>query len=121
MSKYHLSELIHSLNKEEIRNFKLYTTRIHFGDKDKKLVQIFDRIKKDNMDEFSDDLVVEFFKDKNKNAYYRLKNRLVSDIEYSLLMLNRAKDERLKILNWLQLVRIFSYKSEYEKALYYLH
>jgi len=120
MSKYHLSELIHSLSKEEIRNFKLYATRIHFGDKDKKLVQLFDRIKKDNMDEFSDDLVVEFFKDKNKNAYYRLKNRLVSDIEYSLLMLNRAKDERLKILNWLQLVRIFSYKSEYEKALYYL-
>ncbi len=121
MSKYHLSQLIHSLSKEEIRNFKLYATRIHFGDKDKKLVRLFDRIKKDEMDEFSSELVIEFFKDNNKNAYYRLKNRLISDIEYSLLMLNRAKDERLKILNWLQLVRIFSYKSEYEKALFYLH
>ncbi|MEZ4887653.1 MAG: hypothetical protein R3E32_23165 [Chitinophagales bacterium] len=120
MSKYHLTELINSLNKEELRNFKIYATRTHQSEEGKKIIDLFEGIQNDQMDEFGDDLIAELYPNGNKNAYYRLKNRLVEDIEHSLLMLNRKKYERFKIFNWLQLARIFSYKSDYEKAFFYL-
>ncbi len=121
MAKYYLTRLIKSLTKEEIRSFKLYADRVNYGGQSKKIIHLFDKIKKDEIDEFSDELANEFFPNGNKNAYYRLKNRLIEEIEYSLLMLNRAKDDYFKVCNYIQLARIFDYKSEYEKALEYLH
>ncbi|MFK7907882.1 MAG: hypothetical protein AB8B69_22310, partial [Chitinophagales bacterium] len=120
MSKYHLTELIKSLTKEELRNFKIYTTRTHQSEDGKKIIDLFDYLQKDKGDEFGEELITELYPNGNKNAYYRLKNRLIEDIEHSLLMLNRKKYERFKIFNWLQLSRIFSYKSDYEKAFFYL-
>lgn len=120
MSKYHLTELINSLNKEELRNFKIYATRTHQSDEGKKIVVLFEGIHNEKMDEFGEKLLFRLYPKGNKNAYYRLKNRLIEDIEHSLLMLNRKKHDRFKIFNWLQLSRIFSYKSNYKKAFFYL-
>ncbi len=120
MSKYHLTELINSLNKEELRNFKIYATRTHQSEEGKKIMALFEGIQNEKLDEFGEDLLRRLYPKGNKNAYYRLKNRLIEDIEHSLLMLNRKKHERFKIFNWLQLARIFSYKSDHEKAFFYL-
>lgn len=120
MSKYHLTELIKSLNKEELRNFKIYATRTHQSEEGKKIMLLFEAIQNEKMDEFGEDLLLRLYPKGNKNPYYRLKNRLIEDIEHSLLMLNRKKYNRFKIYNWLQLSRIFSYKSDYEKSFFYL-
>ncbi|MGB0838716.1 MAG: hypothetical protein ACPGXL_01180 [Chitinophagales bacterium] len=119
MSKYHLTELIKSLNKEEIRNFKLYASRFSYANQEKKIITLFDNIKTEGADEFSDTLISSFFPLTNKNAYYRLKKRLIEEIEYSLLNLNRTKDHKLRIMNLIQLGRIFMYKSHYDKSEYY--
>ena len=121
MPAYHLTDLINALNKEEIRNFKLYSSRVNnSGDGDSKTIFLFDMIKTQKLDEFSDDLVEKVYPKGNKNAFYRLKNRLISDIEQSLLLLNRNKDQRFKVYNTIQLAQIFRYKSEYEQAFNYL-
>ncbi len=121
MANYHLTELIHSLSKEELRNFKIYVSRINNqSDGDSKNLQLFDLIKNQSYDEFSDELVAKLYKDGNKNAFYRLKNRLINDIEQSLLLLNRNKDPRFKVYNTIQLANIFRYKSDYDLSYKYL-
>ncbi len=121
MPNYHLTELVSSLSKEELRNFKIYISRINNQtDGDSKNLQLFDYIKNDQYDEFGEELVMELYPDGNKNAFYRLKNRLINDIEQSLLMLNRNKDPRFKVYNTIQLANIFRYKSDYEQAFKYL-
>lgn len=121
MPTYNLTELINALNKEEIRNFKLYSSRINnTGDGESKTILLFDLIKTQQLDEFSDEVVGKVYPGGNKNAFYRLKNRLISDIEQSLLLLNRNKDNRFKVYNTIQLAQIFRYKSEYDQAFNYL-
>jgi len=119
MAKYTLTKLVQALNKDEIKNFKLYSSRIKNDLSDKKPVLLFDLIKKEKIDEYSDEIIKRVAAN-NKNAYYRIKNRLIEDIEHSLLLLNRNKDERFKINNWIGIARIFTYKSNYDIALSYL-
>ena len=58
MPTYNLTELINALNKEEIRNFKLYSSRINnSGDSESKTILLFDLIKTQQLDEFSDEVV----------------------------------------------------------------
>ena len=121
MPNYHLTELINSLSKEELRNFKIYVSRINGqSDSDSKNLSLFDYIKVGDYDEFSDKLLNKLYPDNNKNAFYRLKNRLINDIEQSLLLLNRNKDPRFKVYNTIQLANIFRYKSDYDQAFKYL-
>ncbi len=123
MPSYHLTELVDSLSKEEIRNFKLYATRINnTSSGENKSVLLFDSIK-EGMDEFGDEIVEKLYAQCNKttkNAFYRLKNRLITDVEQSLLLLNRNKDPRFKVFNIIQLANVFRYKSDYEQAFSYL-
>ncbi|MCB0516497.1 MAG: hypothetical protein R2798_12435 [Chitinophagales bacterium] len=120
MPKYHLTQLVQALNKEELRNFKLYSARLQHEHKTNKTVELLDEIKYQNKDEFSDELVQSFFAAENKNAFYRLKNRLMNDIENSLLLIHREKDIKFEIYKLIELGNIFRYKSKYELAFYYL-
>lgn len=119
MSKYQLTQIIESLNKEEIRSYKLYAQRINMGDGDIKTIRLFDLIK-NGADEFDTAVVKELFEEENMNAYYRLKNRLIGDIEQSLLMIHRGKDERFTIYKLIELANVFRYKSNYATAYSYL-
>ena len=70
-----LQEVILSLNKEECRFFKLYAGRINVKDERKDLL-LFDFIKKS--DSIDEDRVAAKLYGENKNAFYRLKNRLLT-------------------------------------------
>lgn len=118
--RYQLTNLINSLNKEEIRNFKIYSARFSYKGQPTKVIKLFDLIKKNTFDEYDEVLVNILFENRSKNAFYRLKNRLVEAIETSLLQLHEGKDEESKIFQLLQLAKIFSYKSQYDKTSVYL-
>ncbi len=119
MAKYILTKLIQSLNKDELKNFKLFASRIKNNLNDKKSTQLFELIKEKKLDEYSDE-IIKRLTNGNRNNYYRLKNRLLEEIEHSLLLLHRNKDERFKINNWINIAQILTYKSNYELALSYL-
>jgi len=121
MSKYHLTSLIQALSKEELRNFKLYTSRLQTSKAGiNKNVRLFEEIREKNQDEFSESLLKCLFPDENRNAYYRLKNRLTDDIENSLLLLHREMDDRTDIYKFIKLANIFRLKSKYDLSFYYL-
>ena len=117
---YNLTKLVNGLKPEEIRGFRLQETRYNFKKQDKKLTLLFDAIKKGNYDEYDDKLMLKLFPNGNKNAYYRLKNLLVSRIEDSLVYLHRDKNQEFEVYKYLHLHQIFFHKSAYKEAHDYL-
>lgn len=80
-----LAEIIPNLKKEEIRNFKLFVSRYSNGDERRDLA-LFDYLKKDPLGE--EEFIAKYYPATERNAYYRLKNRLLTDLGKSLLMGN---------------------------------
>lgn len=108
--------MIRSMNKEEIRGFRLFTDRIQSAKYDKKLVDLFDLLRTGKFEESDKEIVGKLYGKNNANAYYRLKNRLVGDLERSLLLQHHSLDERVKVLRYNTLARIFLFKSEYKSS-----
>ncbi len=118
--RYYLTNLISSLSKEEVRYFKIYNTRFKYLGEAKKVIQLFDLIRIKKVDEYDASIIDQFYDSGSKNAFYRLKNRLVSDIEASIVQMNQKNDEESTIYYNLHLAKIFFHKSDYEKSLNYL-
>ena len=56
----------------------------------------------------------------NMNAYYRLRNRLKTELEKSLLIAHHDLDNRISLMNVINLANIFTYKSQYAVSVFYL-
>lgn len=104
------------MNKEEIRGFRLFTDRIQSAKYDKKLVDLFDLLRTEKYEEGDKEVVEKLYGKNNANAYYRLKNRLIGDLERSLLLHHHSLDDRVKVLKFNTLARIFLFKSEYKSS-----
>lgn len=113
-----LLEVIHSLNKEESRFFKLYAGRTNSSSERKDLM-LFDAFKRSETPD-EDKIAAKLYGD-NKNAYYRLKNRLLNDLNKSLMLQHISNEVDLSILQHLLLARVFKQKRLYKIATSYLH
>jgi hypothetical protein len=91
------------------------------ANEDRKDVALFDFIKK-NKDNLNEDLILKkLYKSSiDKNSFYRLKNRLLNEINKSLLLLHHNKTEYLTVLNCIALSKLFIEKSDYKLAYEYL-
>jgi len=116
-----LVQIVKNLKKEEIRNFKIFTNRFQ-RQEDIKIATLFDLIKSDKYQDDDKLLVPILFPDEKgtNNAFYRLKNRLKTELEKSLLNLHHNLDEKIETINFITLSSIFSYKAQYELSLHYL-
>ncbi|MEZ4688578.1 MAG: hypothetical protein R3B47_21690 [Bacteroidia bacterium] len=115
-----LTEIIRSLTKQEVRNFKIYEKRIGADRYEKKLVKLFDLLRAGKHSEHDNELVSKFYEKSNKNAYYRLKNRLIHNLQKSLIEFHLEVDSRMTVLGTIMLARIFYYKANYKVAFSYL-
>jgi hypothetical protein len=115
-----LYDLVLTLNKEESRNLTILLNRTN-ANEDRKDVALFDFIKK-NKDNLNEDLILKkLYKSSiDKNSFYRLKNRLLNEINKSLLLLHHNKTEYLTVLNCIALSKLFIEKSDYKLAYEYL-
>ncbi|OFY67718.1 MAG: hypothetical protein A3H98_14770 [Bacteroidetes bacterium RIFCSPLOWO2_02_FULL_36_8] len=114
-----LSDIIKNLNKEEIRHYKIFTTRIETQE-ERKDIKLFDLLKSGEYKDEDEALIQKIYPDGNRNAFYRLKGRLLREIEKSQLVLYDELDERIKIINSINLARIYTYKRAYRHALFLL-
>jgi hypothetical protein len=112
-----LQEIILNMSKEELRFFKLYAGRTN-NNKRRKDILLFDQIKKNEL--FSESKFQEKHYDQNKNAFYRLKNRLLEDISKSLTLQYLDEDADLSLMKNIILSRIFKNKGKYHIALDFL-
>lgn len=113
-----LQDLIKSLEKEELKSYKLYTKRTH-NFNDRKDIELFDSIKKqpEESDKYHYKAVYNALKPDTK--YYRLKNKIADDIGIVLSNLNHKKSE-IDVLHLVGLAKIFIGKQQYNLALHYL-
>jgi len=114
----HLPRLIKSLNKEEVRFFKLFASRTQqaFERKDLKL---FDFLRKEDVEK-EELFLQKLYPGESKNAWYRLKNRLLNDLNKSLSVLHYEEDAFIHAFHMLALYRYFFNKNLLEEARYYL-
>lgn len=107
-------DIIGRLTKEEKRNFKLYLYRIGGEDSERKVEQLFDLVNSGSYDKEQE--ISELLYGNNKNAYYRLKNRLLGDLEKSLLLLHSDLNDRINIWATICVADIYMEKSLFKEA-----
>lgn len=115
-----LPEIIATLSKEEIRNYKLFIKRTNDNDfrKDELL---FDLIKKQYNETYNEDAIFKKIYDSaNKNPFYRLKNKLQDDIGLSLTFFHFNATEVNIILKDVFLAKLFFDKNAWTISKYYL-
>lgn len=115
-----LTELIRSLSKQEARNFKIFEKRIGADTFEKKMLKLYDYLRNNKYDEYDSLLVKKLYPPDNRNAYYRLKNRLITNLQKSLLEFHLGVDKRMTALGTIMLSRIFFYKAHYQLSYHYL-
>ncbi|MEP7169476.1 MAG: hypothetical protein ABI855_08925 [Bacteroidota bacterium] len=113
-----LNQVINGMNKEQIRYFKLYASR--FTSEDRKDLALFDYIRKSNDKYDEDKIFKKLYDGSEKNPFYRLKNRLMLDINKSITIQHFDDEETIHAFHLLALVRFYMNKNNVEAAHYFL-
>jgi len=113
-----LFEIINSLNKEEIRFYKLFAGRTNSGDFRKDII-LFDFIKK-NGSQYDEQIISEELYQDSKNSFYQLKNRLYKDLNKSMMLQHMRKESDIFTLHFVLLSRVYKRKGRVELSLHYL-
>jgi tetratricopeptide (TPR) repeat protein len=113
-----LNQIVEVLNKEEIRFYKLFALRQQ-GNSERKDLFLLDALRK-NPDASDEKIFRKLYPDGDKNAYYRLRNRLLEDINRSLMLQHYEDEELLMIFHQLTVVRIYTAKNQYQLAFHFL-
>lgn len=114
-----LQQIIGTMNKEEIRHFKLFINRTNAAP-DRKDALLFDHIRKSWPDYNEEKILRKLYTSEEKNALYRLKNRLLEDIGKSLVLQYFDDSEYNYVLNNIALSRFFQGKGQARIAFHYL-
>jgi tetratricopeptide (TPR) repeat protein len=113
-----LAQIVEGLSKEEVRFFKIFAHRQESNEL-RKDIRLFDFVRKHGFDQ-EDKIVKLLYGETDKNAFYRLKNRLVDDINTSLVIQHNNDEEWLQAVRLLQVVKIYLAKNQHQLALYFL-
>lgn len=114
-----LNQIIIGLNKEELRFFRIYAGRVT-STQPRKDIELFDMIRQLGSS-FTDEVACErLYQDGNKNPYYRLKNRLITDLCKSLTIQHFDEDDLIHAQNLLNLARFFHYRNSYQLSNHFL-
>lgn len=113
-----LQDLIKSLEKEELKSYKLYTKRTH-NFETRKDIELFDSIKKQANESDKYHFNIIYNGEKPDTKYYRLKNKIADDIGIVLSNLNHKRPE-IDTIHLIGLAKIFIVKQKYNLALHYL-
>lgn len=114
-----LNQIVHLMNKEEVRHFKLFTARTRVEGQRKDLL-LFDYIRKQKDDFDENDIFSRLYPSEKKNPYYRLKNRLLQDLNKSLNLQHLEDDDVMHVFHLLSLTRFFQRRNKYKVALHYI-
>lgn len=114
-----LGEVIHDMSKEEVRAFKLFAKKTDRkgGRKD---LELFDYIRKKGIQYDDSALWKNLYPQSPKNAYHRLKSRLLGDVNQSLVQLNQEKNDTLKLYHLLSVIELYFQRRALDLAHYYL-
>ncbi|MFM2285968.1 MAG: hypothetical protein RLZZ543_1465, partial [Bacteroidota bacterium] len=90
-----LYQIIEGLSKEEIRFFKIFAHR-QGAESDRKDIALLDFIRKYPHQEAESKIVSKLYGNGDKNPFYRLKNRLLEDLNRALVLQHNSDEEILQ-------------------------
>lgn len=117
-----LETVIFSLTSDEVRRFKILSNRFK-ADDEKKLIILFDAIRSEKFTGKESSLVEELYVDNNaqtRNRYYRLRNKLLDNIEKSLVFYHFKYKDSIHAYYDIQLSIMFRERGNNRLALYFL-
>ena len=117
-----LERIIENLSSDEVRRFKILSNRFK-ADEEKKLIILFDAIRLGGFKEMEDEVVTQLYgtnTPKTKNSYYRLRNKLLSNLEKSLLFYHFNYKNTLESHSHIQLATLLKERGLYKEAFHYL-
>jgi len=117
-----LERIIENLSSDEVRRFKILSNRFK-ADEEKKLIVLFDAIRNGGFKEIEDEVVTQLYGAntlKTKNNYYRLRNKLLSNLEKSLLFYHFNYKNTLESHSHIQLATLLKERGLYKEAFHYL-
>lgn len=114
-----LHRLVSGLSKEEIRFYKLFAARTNERS-DRKDLLLFNRLRKSTEGEKHVQVFKDLYDEGNRNAAYRLTNRLHSEINRSLAALYFDEDSFSRICGHLALYHHFIESGKVKQAQWYL-
>lgn len=110
-----LERMILSMGKEEVRHYKIFTGRTQTKEPRKDWL-LFDLIRQERENFDDENAHQKLYPDQDKNAYYRLRNRLAEDLFKSQMILHFFDNEGLQALGFLSLAKLYFAKSEFRVA-----
>ncbi len=106
--------LVKGLNKAEKRNFKLYAKRTQ-QTTDAKFIRLFDAL--DQMDEYSEEIILRKLEGISKGKLSNLKRHLYSQLLSSLRLIHKRKNVDIQIREQIDFARILYGKGLYMQSL----
>ncbi len=107
------------MTKEELRFFKIYISR-NTAEGDRKDVLLFDYIRHKGEKYNEDKVALKLYPDGEKNSFYRLKNRLIEEVNKSLTLQYFGEDEASNTLQFISLAYLFFNRNNYPVAYHFI-
>jgi len=114
-----LNEMINGMTKEQARFFKLYASRIS-KDGDRKDLRLFDYIRKSGSQYDENKIFTLLYGGQNKNAFYRLRNRLMLELNKSITIQHFDDDDVISIFHLLALEKFYFDRNQTRAARFFL-
>lgn len=114
-----LNRIIALMDRKEVRNFKIYMQRAAEAD-GRKDIYLFDTIRASGSSYDEEKAFTRLYDGSDKNAFYRLKNRLTDDLHTSLFQQHCQSNENIRTLFLLGLSYLYSSRNEYTLAMHQL-
>lgn len=113
-----LFEIADSMSKEELRFYKVFALRQGQSD-DRKDLRLLDLIRQ-SQDADDEKLFIKLYGAGDKNAYYRLKGRLIDDLNRCLFLQHYDADDGLYLYHLMMITRIYASRNRHQLALHFL-
>jgi hypothetical protein len=114
-----LNKVVEGMNKEQVRYFKLFMSRSH--DKEGRLdVRLFDYMRRSGERYNEKKIVRQLYPEGDKNSFYRLRNRLLREVNKSLIIQHFEDDESTYTHFLLALEKYYLSRNNVKVAHYFL-
>ncbi|MCX6352364.1 MAG: hypothetical protein NTX03_10955 [Bacteroidetes bacterium] len=113
-----LNQVIALMGRKEVKNFKIYAGRAFIGEQRKDLM-LFDFIREKGENYTDDDAFKKLYQGENKNAFYRIKNRLLDDINTGIFLQEYGDNDIMLAFFWTALGFYYQGKNQNKPALFH--
>ncbi len=114
-----LNKIIEGMNKEEVRHFKMFLGG-NGESKSRMDVRLFNYMRKQSGFYDEDKVFSQLYPDGEKNTFYRLRNRLLSDLNKSLFIQHVEQDDSMYAFYLLSIEKFYFNKNNPHVAFYFL-